>query len=59
MKIATACLLIATALLLSACEATRVALEACDRSLDSESYTGPCWARETFQRSREGGGDGA
>jgi hypothetical protein len=56
MKIAT-CLLIAAALLLAGCAETRTALNCTDRSLESESYQGPCWTKETFQRSREGGSE--
>jgi hypothetical protein len=52
--------LLLAALSLAGCEAARGPIEVarCDRSMEGESYQGPCWARETFERSREGGGEG-
>jgi hypothetical protein len=56
MKIA-ASLLIAATLALGGCEGTRVALEACDRALDTEPYQGPCWAKETFKGPKDAGSE--
>jgi hypothetical protein len=61
-RIACIICIVAAALLISACEATRIPIDVardraeCDRSLDTEPYKGSCWGKEAFDRARQGGG---